>query len=269
MVMRLLAALSVALTIVAITAGCGASDAVDPAVVAKAADATTAAGAARLAMTAEIRGQTLHGQGVTDPRQKRAQVTLALPGGQGEIESRYIGGTMFLRLPESARQALPHGKEWAKIDMSRVLRSRGLDTSRVQTPSGSDPDQTLQALKGAGDVQRMGKEDVRGAATTHYKATIDMRKAAERMAAGDKAKARQGMSALIKSSGGRSTLPIEVWLDGQGRVRRMKLTQRIQGQDASYTMELYDFGTHHAVDAPSDDDTADITDQTLKQLGGG
>ena len=263
-----LACSPVLLTAVLAASGCGSSNAVDPAVVAKAADTTTKAGVARMALTVQAQGQTLHGQGATDPKTGRAQVTLNLPNGQGAIETRYIAGAMYLHLPAQARKDMPSGKEWAKIDMTRVMRAQGIDVSKVQGQSGNNPDQQLQQLRGAGQVKRVGTETVRGAKTTHYKATVDARKAAERLAAGDKAAARTGMAKLLKAGGARSTIPVEVWIDDQGRVRRMRMAQRIQNVDTTETMELYDFGSDQAIVEPSSDKTADITDQTLKQLGG-
>jgi hypothetical protein len=265
--MRLLAAAASALTIAIAASGCGASDTVDPAVVAKAADRTAAAGTARLALVAQFKGQTLRGQGAIDPKTGRSQITLALPQGQGEIESRYIGGMVYLHLPEKARDGLPGGRSWAKIDIVRMMRSKGIDVSKVRSPSGDDPTQTVAQLRGAGDVERVGKDTVRGAPTTHYKTTVDLRKAAERAATGSRDTARKGMNDLIKASGGRTTAPVEVWIDDKGRVRRMRTVQRINDQDVTETMELYDFGGDQAIVAPSGDDTADVTDETIRQLG--
>lgn len=253
---RLFATVLIAGAVTPVLAGCGASNAIDPAVVANAADKTASAGGARMTMAVQVRGRTLTGSGLLDMRGRRFQMTMQLPG-QGSLEMRLIDQVMYMRLPGRLRQSLPGGKTWAKIDLQKALKSKGIDLQSLQSATGGNPSDQLEQLRGAGRVQRVGKETVRGASTTHYTATVDLRKAAKN------AKARQSVERLIKL-GGPTTVPIDVWLDDQGRVRRERFQEKINGESASGTIELYGFGDRQAIVTPSGGDTADITDQAAK-----
>jgi hypothetical protein len=66
---------------------------------------------------------------------------------------------------------------------------------------------------------------------------------------------RENVERVIEQSGVRK-VPTEVWVDDDGRVRRMKLSyddmQVAPGQrgDMAMTMELYDFGVAVAIQPP-------------------
>ena len=63
---------------------------------------------------------------------------------------------------------------------------------------------------------------------------------------------------------GQREIPIEVWIDEQGRVRREKIAQRVNGRSLDLTMELYGFGARDAVKAPPSSQTQDITGQAVR-----
>ena len=246
-------------------AGCGASDAIDPAVVANAADRTAGAGEARMAMTVQAAGPTIHGSGLMDLRRRRFEMTMQIPGA-GAMEMRYLGQVMYMHLPAAARKTVG-GKPWVKIDVVKALKSKGIDISGLQGPTGGNPSDTLQQLRGAGDVHKVGTATIRGTQTTHYKATIDLRRAADRVPAAQRAAARQSIDRLVKLTG-QTTMPVEAWIDGQGRLRRETFTQTVKGRTVSGTIDLYGFGGQQAIVAPPAGDTADITGRTSAAMGG-
>jgi hypothetical protein len=85
-----------------------------------------------------------------------------------------------------------------------------------------------------------------------------------RKAAAAKGVSSQGIDTLIKELG-HSTIPVDVWLDNQKRLRRERFALSVQGQTASVTFELFNFGTSHAVTPPPADQTADITNAASQQ----
>jgi hypothetical protein len=251
--------------VLGVLAGCGAADDFNPDVVAQAADKTAAAGGARLSFTESVKGQTLHGDGFIDSKGRKARVTVRLPQGQGEIESVFLARTIYLRLPSQAQKKV--GKPWVKIDLDRFGQQSGIDFGALQSTSSNDPSAQLDQLRGAGNVKRVGDETVRGTSTTHYKATVDLRKAADRAPAAQREAARRSIEKIIKLSG-QGSVPMEVWIDKAGRARRFRATQAVQGQSFTYTMDLYDFGTREALKAPPASETKDLTDLAAKQAGG-
>ena len=126
----------------------------------------------------------------------------------------------------------------------------------------------LLQLKGVtGAVKTVGKEKVRGDNTTHYSFTVDLDKAAQLAPSDQKA----GIEAAAKTVVNKQE-PTEVWLDGKGRVRRLKQTVQIASGaltgTTNLTLEYFDFGTKVDATPPPADQTADFT-QLLGGLGSG
>jgi hypothetical protein len=91
----------------------------------------------------------------------------------------------------------------------------------------------LDALLGArDDAEEVGQEEVRGAATTRYRLTLDLAAADEQLPAGITVPGPSSFRSL-------RARPAEVWIDHDGWIRRM--TYDAGATDAE-TIELWDFG---------------------------
>ena len=136
---------------------------------------------------------------------------------------------------------------------------------------GADPTAALNYLNGvaADGITEVGEAEVRGESTTHYRLTVDL----ERAKADAPEELGDDYDRLIEQIGG-TTIPAEVWVDGDDRVRRMKFTidPAPQGNTdqppITVTNELYDFGAEVEVTPPPDDQVTDLG-QLLAGLGGG
>jgi hypothetical protein len=265
--MKRISLIIAALALGGTVAGCGAANDFNPDVVAQAADKTASAGGAKMSMTMTADGQNLRGNGFVDTKGKAARITMALPQNAGSMTTVFVDRAIYMRFPPALQKGVPGGKAWVKLDLDRFGKKSGIDFAALQSTGSSDPSQSLEQLRGAGDVKKVGTEKVRGTDTTHYSATVDLRKAVDRAPAAQRDAVRRTIDKLIKQSGQR-TVPMDVWLDKAGRVRRMKFTQTPQGKRIDATMELYDFGTREAIKAPPSSETADITDLAAKQAGG-
>lgn len=116
----------------------------------------------------------------------------------------------------------------------------------------SDPLLALAYLQGADDeIEELGTESIRGTRTTRFRARLDLAAAFERL------------SGPLKSSGPSITqqlritdLPADVWVDGEGVVRKMGFTQSYAPAPGSekvtirVTVEFYDFGIDADVRVP-------------------
>jgi hypothetical protein len=244
-------------------AGCGASDSVNPGVVAQAADKTASAGGMRLAMTVSSQGQTLNGDGFFDPKGRKGRISLNLPQGNGTMDMVFLSRVIYMHLPDALTKQIPGGKSWLKVDLEKALKAKGIDLGALQSTSSNDPAQQLDQLRGAGDVKKVGSEKVRGTDTTHYKATIDLRKAADRAPAAQRDAARRSVESVIKLTG-QSTIPLDAWLDQQGRARRIAVKQTVGGHSVAETMDLYDFGAREAIKAPPASETKDVISLAAK-----
>lgn len=93
-------------------------------------------------------------------------------------------------------------KPWVRYDSAA-----GLDPTSV---TSSDPTAVLEALRGAGKVEEVGNEKVRGSSTTHYKVTLDLDKALEKVSE-DRREAVKAIFASLSDKG----LDFDVWIDDE------------------------------------------------------
>ena len=251
-----------------VAAGCGAQDSVKNAVdpVAQAATNTANAGSVQVAMSGKISaaGQEvpLKGEGVFDLKRKLGQITMTtnVPG-QGDVRvEEIIDGLVIYMRTDALAQALPSGKKWLKIDLVEAGRQSGVDIGALQQLGGSgDPTQFLTYLAKAGDVRKVGAEDINGTPTTHYHATIDFAKLAK--SAGGAADSVRQLQKLT----GQKSLPTDIWIDGSQRVRRQTVaisTQRPVPIDFDLTIDYERFGVPVDVHAPAASETADAAELT-------
>jgi hypothetical protein len=245
-----------------VVAGCGAEksvkNAVDP--VAQAATRTASAGSVQLALTGTISaaGQEIpiNGKGVFDLKGKRGHFNLTTSApGKGEVRIEELIDGLVLYMRTDALGSLPGGKHWLKLDLEELGNKAGVDFAQLQQLSNTDPTQFLSYLKKAGNVKKVGTEDINGTATTHYRATIDLEKLAGAGGATGNA-VRQ-----LEQATGVKTIPTEIWIDDQGRVRRQTLnydTQRPVATQVRFTIDYERFGVPVDVQAPDKGDTVDL-----------
>ncbi|GAA1712187.1 LolA-like protein [Fodinicola feengrottensis] len=181
-----------------------------------------------LTMVVTIQGRkiTLSGDGSGQCQPPAADIVLS---GPTKVHSITVGSTVYEQV---------NGGKWTK--------TQGSGGSSLGSGNQAD---TLRYLERAGNVTPLGAKTVHGASATGYTATIDLNKAIA-AAKGDEKTALEAM----KKGLGKDTLPVQVWLDGQGRVVEFHLTvpTTIQGHqlDIDMTMTMFDYGTPVHIVAP-------------------
>ena len=196
----------------------------------------------------------MRGRMVFDGAERSRGVLTMLRPGSGRparLEMVADGTVMYMR--SGLFHSLPDGKEWVKVDYSAAL---GLDGP---VPGGGDVKGELGLLEGAGgEAQKLGREDVRGVATTRYRSTIEPSALAQRIreAGGEDAADR------IEKEG--SPTEVEAWIDGDGLVRRMRIVMvqpQDEGEDVTMHMrsEFFDFGLETEIEPPDSDEVFDAT----------
>jgi hypothetical protein len=260
----------------------GSSKASLAALVASSSTKTQAEGSARMSLHVNVSGASTQagsksfseiGSGVFDFARKEGQISIALPQLQSAaIEILYTNGALYERLPPQFGAVLARGKQWIKVDLSAAGNLAALNPS---LGASTDPTQVLNYLRGASNsITEVGKETLRGASTTHYHVDLDLTKAARRLSAGARRAFEQGLSAI----GGATSVPADVWIDDQGRLRkfalRLSITPRTGNQagqtfTVSETIELYDFGVPVSVTAPPASQVTDLTSSFANPAGSG
>jgi hypothetical protein len=262
--------LLVPLAAVALLAGCGGDSLTPREALFQARAKTTKVESVRMAM----RGSTtvpnvgtlsFQGAGEADNRTRRSHLTMEMEQ-FGETEVVMAGTVMYLRM-EALRQQAPELKPWIELDLQQVGEQIGVDfAALMQLGQQQDPTQSLDQLRAAGEVEEVGDEEVRGVVTTHYRTTVDYERYADQLE-DENARAADSIRSTVRLTGQRH-VPMEIWVDDEQLVRRMKWTQRLrqQGQrtTTTTTLDLYDFGARVAIDLPPRDDV--MTFEELMKL---
>jgi hypothetical protein len=194
----------------------------------------------------------------------------------GTFSERFITPELYLRPPSSLAAQLPAGKTWIGVNLNTVDESKlGESLSQVSDSSQAST-QTLSYLQGVSSsgVTTVGPATIRGVATTEYKASVDLTKATAHEGTEEQA-AVQTLETELHTS----TMPVQVWLDAQGRVRQVAYQLSIPSAMSSptvpgsttvatsssftATIDFYDFGTPVDVSAPPANQVVDVTSEAV------
>jgi hypothetical protein len=244
-------------------AACSSGDTVSLESVAHAASTTESAGSSRMAMVVAMsmdgKRAELVAEGAFDFERSRGWMDMDF-GGMADmggaqplgepIRMLVEGTTVWMRMPPSLQSATG-GKPWAKTTAASGSLGMG-----VQQP---DPGAMLDSLRGlGGSVEKKGRVSVRGASTTHYRATVDMDKAMAEAPAAQRAQAE----AALKLFGGLEDIPVDLYIDDAQRVRRMEMQYGFDLFGQKLTMELklelFDFGAPVRFERPADHEVAEL-----------
>lgn len=166
------------------------------------------------------------------------------------------GTTTYMRNP--MLQALTGGTGWLSLSTEDLGLAGG---SLGFGAGGDDPSRLLETLRGvADDVEVVGTDEVRGAAVTHLRATIDLAKALEQAPAEQRGMLEAQLEGLDESLSG---IPVEVWIDGDGLARRMVMVTdaavfapaAMAEGSVTLTIEFFDYGEPIFIEIPPAEDT--------------
>jgi hypothetical protein len=207
--------------------------------------------------------------GAFDRADQRASIrTVAYVGGRSVPISQVISRlTVYMgvgALPNGL--ALTRGKQWIKIDTSRAIGAVGISS----LPTATDPTQFVDFLRAVSSATSLkGIQQIRGVAAQQYHATIDLDRYPNLVSAAQRPAVTRSVRALERGLGGHS-LPIDVWIDAQGLVRRVMLGF---GECVSrthfrfdMTLDLFDYGAQAAPKIPPATQVYDVTKAIAKSL---
>ncbi|HEX8743655.1 MAG TPA: hypothetical protein VF712_11020 [Thermoleophilaceae bacterium] len=269
-----LVAVLVALGVGGVLLFAGGKDTVPLSTVANAAEATNEAGGFKLTIDGSYEvpgaGQALpmKGSGALDPQRRRGHLlfdSAGALGGGGKIEQIFEGEVIYMRTPAAAQQ-LGAKKPWLRVNVKEAGQALGIDPGRLGQLGGNDPRQMIDQIRSVGgDVEKLGSEDVRGVATTKYRAEVDIRRYPDRLPPEQREQARVAVEKLVQQTGNDS-YPMTLWIGGDDLVRRVRIEYDfdLPGQEKkgefSMTMEFFDFGAPVDVAPPPARDVQDLTE---------
>jgi hypothetical protein len=180
------------------------------------------------------------------------------------IEAIQDGKVVYMSFPAIADQ-LPAGKTWVRVDAEKTAKAAGVDLSDLEQFTGADPRTLLDFLKGvSGEIETVGSEEIRGVSTTHYRATLDLQNYEQLVPPGQRKELRDMLGELLQQAG-LAEMPVDVWLDDDGYVRKVELSFSASPEgtpgavEASMVFELYDYGADVGIVPPPAADVADMS----------
>ncbi|GAA2458480.1 hypothetical protein [Streptomyces glaucus] len=212
----------------------------------------------RVQTSARGESATANGRGVVDLEDGDSVMTVTTQGQR--IEQRVVDQVLYQKVPDG--QA-PGGKPWIGIDLRKVAEQQAAGDRSM-----SDPARSAAFAKAIDDrdVTKKGTARIGGVDTTHYRVAVDV------------AELPDG-AALRRQVG--PTLPMDVWLDDDGRIRRQQLDMAFEAPAGSgpsagassspqrvkvrTLMEFTDFGTEVEAEAPPAKQVTDMTTKALEQ----
>ena len=267
-------------TAAVVTAGCGGSSTssalqLDPVVAA--ATKTQNAGAAHVHLSMVLTGRRgtvrLHGSGAIDGTSSELNLLSRTPlpsaeaPGAASIKEvaleRNGDYVVYLRFGFLSSQ-LPDGKQWIKVDLTKLGTSAGLDLSKLMSGSGLQPTDLLSLVESDGaKVHKLGSATIGGVATTHYGVTINPAKALQ--ASGLTSPLLSAATSQLK------TVHANVWIGKDGLLRRVALhysSPQARGRRVALRLDISDYGSHVTIAAPSSGQVFNATQLAQQGLAG-
>ena len=268
--------------------GCGASATLDP--LARAAEVSSQQGGVRFSLSMHLSasglpasGAGISASGYFNQRERSGEMSMNLAGlsalggssealgGLERMQMVFEYPVVYVGLPGLADK-LPEGKTWMKLDLTQLAREHGVQLPQLSSLDQANPAEFLRYLRASGgDVTTLGSESVDGVSTTHYRVTLSLSRILESYPASDRAGMRSALSAL----GSSGSIPAEVWVDHQSRVRRMRMSFNVsapsggaaEGQAgatqgtvaATMTMDFTSYGAVPAVALPPANEVFDAS----------
>lgn len=178
----------------------------------------------------------------------RGELTVSVPTGDKEVSLvTVVDGAHTYTSSAALGNALPDGKKWMELNLAAAQKGSG-----EPDPTSGGPTEGLKILERVEDPEEIGKEDIDGVPTTHYRGSLPT----------------TGEVFGVKVA--YSALDIDVWIDAQDRVRRMALdiSGSIGGEQSRTQMSIdyVEFGRVPKIELPPADEVFNATSEIESQV---
>jgi LppX/LprAFG-like lipoprotein len=170
-----------------------------------------------------------------------ARYTTTLQGNTTRLHMIIVGGTLYVERGQN-------GKPWVIATPDSpdpIVAELAKDISGTLTQSGVR--QFVLMVAAAQNLKLVGQETVDGVSCMHYSLSVDTRSAAQKLPG------TQGQQMQQAADAGVDTIPLNLWVDGQGLVR--KVTDKVTTEQATAALELrlnrFDEDVHISAPPPS------------------
>ncbi len=181
-----------------------------------------------------------------------------------KIEVVQDGDVGYMRFPALDDQ-LPEGKSWIRADGTDASAQGGIDLEEFEQFAKTDPRELLDALRAVtSDIDVVGTEQLRGVETTHYRAVVDPVEL-DKLAPSGTQQSSPSLVDQITEQSGLGPVPVDVWIDETGLVRKLSMAfdatdaSTSQSSEVSMSFELWDYGEAVGIELPPADQVAEAS----------
>lgn len=198
-----------------------------------------------LALNVTSPGQTINSEGdakLASGTLQALDITEEL-GSVGKRRLLIVDQATYAQVPGAANQA---SKPWVLVTRDSpnpAVRNMAVSLEAVRKSASLDHFSTFASA--ARSVQLVGKESFDGTPVTHYLVNVDVAKLPENT---------PGRQPLLGA--GITTLPIELYVDDQGRPLKATQNMTVQGQHTSTVITFSKFNAPVSISAPPPDQVA-------------
>jgi hypothetical protein len=196
---------------------------------------------AHIALDLNAAGQKLTGAGdekLTGGKLTAMDITENLPSGGGALRLIIVDGKTYVKLPASLKAGST--KPYVLVTPnSKNATVRSLASSLDSALSSASIGSVGAFITAAKTVKPVGSATVAGVKTTHYSVVVDVAKLPADLPGKD----------ALKASG-LATLPIELYIDDQGRPIRVTENFKVSGQQVSTVVTVSDYNKPVTITAP-------------------
>lgn len=239
----------------------------NPNPVAAAAERTAEVPGMRMNLTMQFRSEssppvTIIGKGTYNGQDNLAEVAYSETGQEQQMNFDAVlsGDAWYFRYPQFADK-MPPGKEWIKLEGFPGQKD-------ASTPGAGGPDETLQMLRTAGAVRRLGHVKIGQVRTTRYRVTMTPAGLVE----GLRAQGKDELAEQVEKVESRMVGPVraEVFITPGGMLRRMRTlaAEQINGKviTTEIRADLFDFGIRPDIQVPDDSRVLDLGSELKEKL---
>jgi hypothetical protein len=216
--------------------------------------------------TVQGQGQSFSasGEGEFSDDPVRAHVDYRFEGFPGlkkglAMEMILDGSTMYMRSP-LLRRSMGIPTEWISMNLDELVP--GFSELAQLSQGQNDPTSSLTYLEGITDAEELGSDVVAGVDTTHYRGSVNLDEAYDQLPS-DAGAALEETIAQAKRLFGDEPMPIDVWIDADGLLRRMTVSLQTDARakvafGMTMTMEIPEYGVVIDLPIPAAHDVTDL-----------
>lgn len=157
-----------------------------------------------------------------DEGRSSGEITTKDPKTGKAVKAEMVSDGSAMYMSSALFGAMPNGDKWMEMEFPAGKGGSGL--------SSGDATAGLKMLEESGDFEKAGSAQVRGVATTRYRGTLE------------------------------SGMKTEAWIDGEGRLRRMRLEGSPGSRSTVMTMDFFDFGPVPGIKIPDPSEVFNVTE---------